>query len=326
MRKKPKLSNAFLALLSLLLSIGLFLAVQVEDDPKGSSFQTQVEILHQPPGMVIAEPKGPITVNLMAQGRTEDVNRIQLSDLKPFIDLANAEPGVNRCQVRLDRPQDKRRGITWTMPAPVRVTLERLAEADRHVDVQLEEFRSNTMKYDGAICDPDTVHISGPESLVRKAARARVKLYLGDGTDPKQREVTVEVVDDEGNVLNLNPAPPKVIVSPVITARPHTQRIVVNYTLDGSQPALGFRIGRVSVYPPQIEVMGATEAVERLKTSGIPTLPIRVDGWRETRTVTVDLDRRYLRGIHLVKSPRFRVKVEIVASPAPQPTPMVTTP
>ncbi len=317
-------SKAFLAALSVLISLILWLVVQSQAADHDNTLNgIPLELRNLPEGLAVVSDKDPV-VNLTAHGPDNQVGKIHAEDLKPYVDLSRATPAAKKgYSVKLDRAnKDKDHGVNWTL-GTFTLTIERIESKDMRVGVVTAgTVRDPNMFFLNATVEPAIVTVSGPESLCKQAKAARVFLDLATIGAGNAQSKEVEILDGENHpITGLKVEPKDVLLRPVLGAADQNRMLLVVPSFQGTQPDLGFQVTKYSATPAQVEFAGPSEALARLRSTTVPTDKIDLTGLRQSATITVDLDLTKFKGLTpKTKTVKVHVQIEPVGgTPTLQP-------
>jgi YbbR domain-containing protein len=296
--------NWDLKLLSAVLALVLWVYVVSAEAPQLERvLMVAVETENMGQDLSLAKTLPPVSIRIRASVRVE----VGSENIHAYVDLEGKAAGQFLLPVLLS-------------PIPGANLLE--ANPDQLL-VQLENVETTTLPVEiiflgrlpqglslgqDQIVEPGTVSFQGPHSVLIQAQRAVAAVDLTDLSNSVSQTVSVRILDREGKELPLIVTPETVKVSiPVnreslIKTVPITPRIV-------SFPGSGFVIRSVTVEPSIATLEGTSESLDSILA--ISTMPISVDGSRESFTESVDLDIAQLQASLLTESV-VQVTVELV--------------
>lgn len=325
-------SKLWLALLSLLSSLILWIVVRLEQQPMELVFEKiPVQVRSLPRGLTVIHPEE-VTVNLKVEGPEEALNRVRKYDLQPYVDASAMGPGLKQVkQVLLDRiKSDERIGIKWSLQN-VQVNVEKTSS--KTLPVNIEEVDSLPFKdqnYDSSTLEPDSVTVYGPVSQVNRVKKARVTLNLSTVQKNQAVQLDVDLIDSNGNIVpDVNADPQKILTTPIIVPAPQAKSVYVQVNYSKEQPDFGYQIRKVEVTPSTVMASGSGAALARLST--IVTEPIDLSNIHQTTVLQARL--RVPRDVRITKSSMVRVKIFVTKLPnsnasgvrrEPDPTPVQT--
>lgn len=244
-------------------------------------FQAKIEYRGLPEGLtVVGEPS---TWEMKANGVGADLDQLDYKAVTASVDLSFAKVGVRTHYVMLDR--DPSRGRVKIEPrfTKLRLSIEKLETITKAVKVLPVGKTPSDFMYGEATSSPETVKISGAESIVTNIDVAQVTLDLNLVKPGATFMLPVEVLDSRGRpIRNLQISPQEVAVNPAVAAAPVKRNMIISPSWVG-QPAFGFEVESFEVKPNQIEIRGESGLISR--TASLPTEPISVAGLKGPTTI-----------------------------------------
>jgi YbbR domain-containing protein len=141
-----------------------------------------------------------------------------------------------------------------------------------------------------ATMDLDKVSISGPESLVRRADRARVLVSLDGVRESIDESLPIEIVDEENlPIQGLTINPESVLVSIPIGQQSGVRDVAVKVIVQGQQ-APGYRIENISVFPPVVTVRADDPELVSALPGVVETLPLDLQDRNEDISTRLSLN------------------------------------
>ena len=250
-------SNIRTFLLALVLGASVWLSAVTGADPdEVRPFPNPVtlEVIGQDPSLILTSEIPPtIEVTLRAPRSVWEQLIAQENSVQGILDITGLSAGEHTqvIQIRIGARPAK---TVLTTPETITFTLEPLSTQSLPVDIILSGQPAVGYQAGEATVEPTQIAISGPESLVRQATRARVLVSLDDVRESIDEVLNVQVLDDRNTILSgvsINPQTANVTIpiSPQSGYRDLAVKVVVN-----GQQAPGYRLENISVFPPVITV------------------------------------------------------------------------
>jgi len=177
----------------------------------------------------------------------------QENSVQGILDITGLSAGEHTqvIQIRIGARPAK---TVLTTPETITFTLEPLSTQSLPVEIIVNGQPAVGYQAGEATVEPTQIAISGPDSIVRQATRARVSVSLDDVRESIDEVFDVQVLDDRNIILNgvsINPQTARVMIpiSPQSGYRDLAVKVVVN-----GQQAPGYRLENISVFPPVITV------------------------------------------------------------------------
>ena len=250
-------SNIRTFLLALVLGASVWLSAVTGADPddvRPFPRPVPLEVIGQDPSLILTSEIPPtIEVTLRAPRSVWELLIAQENSVHGILDITGLSAGEHTqvIQIRIGARPAKTVLVT---PETVTFTLEPLSTQSLPVDIIISGKPAVGYQAGDATIEPTQIAISGPESIVKQAARARVQVNLDDVRESIDEAFDVQVLDDKNTILNgvsINPQSARVMIpiSPQSGYRDLAVKVVVN-----GQVAAGYRLENISVFPPVITV------------------------------------------------------------------------
>jgi YbbR domain-containing protein len=160
-----------------------------------------------------------------------------------------------------------------------------------------------------ATMDLTEVTISGPESIVQRADRARVLISLDGVRESIDESLPLEIVDEENiGLQGLTINPESVQVNIPISQQGGFRDVAVKVVVQGQQAA-GYRIENISVFPPVVTVRADDPELVNALPGVVETLPLDLQDRNED--ISTRLSLNLPENITLVGAQTVQVQVSI---------------
>jgi YbbR domain-containing protein len=242
--------------------------------------------------------RAPLDVGVVSPDKfsaTVDLSRAQAT-------AAGAPISVPITLVALDR----RIEIVDFQPSSLQVELDRVAEKDSPVVVQLGPVPEGVTVGPPQI-DPASVTLRGASSRVNAVSQVVARVSIDASALNVDREFELVALDGNGNqVTNVEINPERARVR-IAVARELANRTLPVVPVLSGQPAFGYRISAITVEPLVVTVSGEAATIGRLESA--PTLPIGVDG--RTTDLEASIGLALPQGVSISGSDEVRVTLTI---------------
>ena len=252
--------------------------------------------------------------------------------LRAWIDVSGLQKGANRPVVHVDN-NDNDVSVAGATPGNLDVELDLLTTVSRKVQVFTTGQPNACCVAQAPTASPDTVTVSGPQSLVQTAIAA-VEVDISDRRAVVQLTAPVKIeAPDRKPIASATVNPPQVAVEVKIS--PTTFESQVPLVLGGlgspgwvGNPASGFVVTGLEVTPLVVDIQGDQGSLAGVIR--ITTDPVDVNGRTADFSATLTLGNLNVpSGIRVVTPGPYVVRVHIApevrpsptAAPAPSPTP-----
>jgi YbbR domain-containing protein len=291
MRLFAKNVRTFLLALALGLSVWVS-AVSAADPNEVRTYPNPIplEMVGQDPSLVLtSEIPSSVQVTLRAPRSVWDSLTANEDAIRATLDLSGLSAGEHIQPIQLtitERPYQ----LIFANPAAVTVNLESLASQTFPLVLSLSGQPAAGFQAGDATMKLTEVTISGPESIVRKAARARVMINLDGIRETIDESLPIEVVDAEniplqGLTINPEAVPVKIEISQQGGFRDVAVKVIVQ-----GQQAAGYRIENISVFPPVVTVRAENPALVNELPGVVETQPLDLQDRNEDISTRLSLD------------------------------------
>ena len=211
---------------------------------------------------------------------------ISSDEIKAFVDLAGLEPGTHPMHVQTVIPQGVE--VLSVTPDLVKFTIDPIVQ--KRMGVRIVRSGEAPAGWTVAGIDPETrtVTVVGPQSVVATVAEVVGTVVVSNATaGDADIEVSLQAVDEDGEVVESVRIVPKVISARVRYARSLARKVVdVKPTVEGTA-APGYTISEIRVEPARVELAGTGAALDAVTT--LSTEPISAADLTESTSRTVSL-------------------------------------
>lgn len=252
-------SNIRTLLLAFVLAVSVWLFAVTAADPNEvrSPLALPLEIVGQDPSLIITNDiPAVVEVTLRAPRSVWEQITVQETPARAILDLSNFSAGGHTADVQI-QIENRPAQIVLVNPSIVTVQLERLATQTLPVDLSLSGQPAVGYQAGDSGIDPLEVIVSGPESLVDQAVRARVRVNLDGVRESVDQAILVQVLDSRNSILEgLTVNPDSIHVSIPISQQGGFRDVAVKVIVSG-QVAPGYRLENISVFPPVITLFAS---------------------------------------------------------------------
>ncbi|MEO7837827.1 MAG: CdaR family protein [Anaerolineales bacterium] len=271
-------------LLALVLGASVWLSAVTGADPdveRAFPNPVSLEVIGQDPSLILtSEIPSTIEVTLRAPRSVWEQLIAQENSVQGILDITGLSAGEHTqvIQIRIGARPAK---TVLATPETVTFTLEPLSTQSLPVDIIVDGQPAVGYQAGEATVEPTQIAISGPESIVKQAAGARVLVNLDDGRESIDEIFDVQILDDRDAILNgvsINPQSARVMIpiSPQSGYRDLAVKVVVN-----GQVAAGYRLENISVFPPVITVYATDAELVNALPAVVETQPLDLQDAKE---------------------------------------------
>ena len=262
------LHNLPVKIVALLAACILWAFVMNDQNPAmESGFSVPLTVLNPPGESRITQDAETVKIKLRAPRSIFAV--ISSDEIKAFVDLAGLEPGTHPMHVQTVIPQGVE--VLSVTPDLVKFTIDPIVQ--KRMGVRIVRSGEAPAGWTVAGIDPETRTVT----VVVSNATA------GDA----DIEVSLQAVDEDGDVVESVRIVPKVISARVRYARSLARKVVdVKPTVEGTV-APGYTISEIRVEPARVELAGTGAALDAVTT--LSTEPISAADLTESTSRMVSL-------------------------------------
>lgn len=310
MRLFAKNVRTFVLALALGVSVWVS-AVSAADPNEVRAFPRPIplELVGQDPSLVLTnEIPSEVEVTLRAPRSVWEVLTTQDDAIRATLDLSGLSAGEHTQEIQLlitERPYQ----LILANPTVVTVDLESIANQTFPLVLSLSGQPGAGYQAGDATMDLSEVAVSGPESIVRQATRARVVVSLDSVRETIDDSLPIQVVDKENVPLQgLTINPETVRVNIPISQQGGFRDVAVKVIVQGQQAA-GYRIENISVFPPVVTVSADDPELVNELPGVVETLPLDLQDRNED--ISTRLSLNLPENITLVGAQTVQVQVRI---------------
>jgi len=182
--------------------------------------------------------------------------------------------------------------VVLISPSRVEVVIEKLDQRNVPVNVELTgNVDELNYWYGVSRINPESISVSGPSSVVRKIASARVQLDVSGTTRSYTWTAAPELLDKQGNVITQTLSKSSSSVSALVSIYPIKQLPVVADISTATVGTLldGYSISHIEVQPERITVAADEELLEQLDF--LTFTPVNVTGRSRSFSATMPVTK-----------------------------------
>ena len=299
-------------LLALILGVSVWVSAVSADDPDEEHTYPNpipLEVIGQDPSLVlISEIPSTVELSLRAPKSVWELLTAREDSVKATLDLTNLSTGPHTVKVQVAvalRPYQ----IVLLNPSSVTVDLESLRTKTFPLSLSLSGQPAAGYQAGDVSSDLTEVAVSGPESIVNQAARARILVNLDGARESIDQAIPVQVVDAQNKTLKgLTINPESVQVNVPISQQGGFRDVAVKVIVQGHQAA-GYRLENITVFPPVITVFASDPTLVNDLPGVVETQPLDLQDRRED--ISTRLSLNLPENITIVGAQTVQVQVSI---------------
>ena len=287
-------SNLRTFLLAVVLGLAVWVSAVSAADPdvvRAFPRPIPIEVIGQDPSLILtSEPPTSLNLTLRAPSSVWEVLETQENAVRAILDLSGLSSGEHTLEVQVQvalRPVQ----IVLKNPSTVTVQLESLVSKALPLTPSLTGQPAAGYQAGDATLTAQEVLISGPESLVEDAMRARVTVNLDGVRESIENEpVPIQIINSKNEILRgLTINPETVLTSVPIIQQGGFRDLAVKVVVTGQQ-APGYRLENITVFPPVITVFSTDSALVSSLPGVVETQPLDLQDAREDISTRLSLD------------------------------------
>jgi YbbR domain-containing protein len=294
------------------LAVAVWIMAVTSSDPsieKVYPTAVSVEIIGQSSDLVItSEIPESISLTLRAPTSIWQSLTSQKVAVRAIMDLSGLGEGLHTVPIQVQvgiRPVEIR---SYT-PRSASVELQTLET--RSFDIRVINQGSVAVGFQSnpAELSETSVMVSGAKSFVEQVSEVRAVVKLTDAKTDISQTITLQAVDANGSTIkDVSLSPEKISVNQKVVERGGYRNVVVKVVTNG-QPAAGFRLSSIPVYPPTVTVYSSDPALIDALPGYIETNPIDLS--KKSDSFEEEIGLNLPAGIQVIDNLSVLVRVEI---------------
>ena len=280
-------------LLALILGVSVWVsAVSIADPNEVRAYPDPIplEVIGQDPSLILTSEIPPtVEVSLRAPRSVWESLIARDNSVRAIMDLTGLSAGehTREVQIMVDmRPYQ----LVLKNPATVSVVLESVATRTFPLSLSLSGQPAAGYQVGEATMDVSEITVSGPDSLVQQATRARVPINLDGVREGIDEDVAVQVLNAKDEMVRgLTINPESVHVTVPISQQGGFRDVAVKVVVQGQQ-APGYRIENISVFPPVVTVFAEDPELVNQLPGIVETQPLDLQDRKEDVSTRLSLD------------------------------------
>jgi YbbR domain-containing protein len=302
-------------LLALILGFSVWISAVSADDPDETrpALTVPLEIIGQETSLIITNDiPSNIRVRLRAPRSIWEQLTTQEDAVRAILDLTGLSADRHELDVQVliaPRPVQ----IISVEPAALTVEMEPLAVRTLPIALSLSGQPAISYQVGEATIEPTEVILSGPESLVGQAARARVLVRLDGVRESIEEALPIGILDEQNVPLEgilINPKTARVIIP--ISQLGGFREVAVKVVVQGQQ-APGYQLENISVFPQLITVFAEDRELVNNLPGIVETEPL--DLQNANQDIATRLTLNLPEGVEIVSPQTETVQVQVAISP-----------
>ena len=280
-------------LLALVLGVAVWISAVSTADPnevRPYPRPIPIEVVGQDPALVLTnELPSTMQVSLRAPRTVWETLTSRDDAVRAVLDLSGLSAGEHTRDIQVSvamRPYQ----LVLANPSTVPVVLESLATKTFPLSLSLSGQPAAGYQVGEATMELTEVAVSGPESILEQAARARVLVNLDGVRETIDEIIPIQILDAQTDVVQgLTINPESVRVNIPISQQGGFRDVAVKVIVQGQQ-APGYRIENITVIPPVITIFASDPELVNALPGVVETQPLNLDGRKEDISTRLSLN------------------------------------
>lgn len=263
-----------------------FFIVSLEHNIKNFPTEIPVQAFNLSEELSLTQPLQNVHIKITSKG--QDINKIQQSNFRAFVNLENTAKGKHTVNVEVTS-ENKEIIIVQVTPETLTLELDERASKEVSIDTLIEGNPAEGYQTGSIILSESQAKISGTANQLEHISKVSAKVVLS-GTE--QREIRskaqLSVIDEDGNILkHIQVSPQEIEFVLPIVAEEQVKTVGIKPTLTGQLPS-GLWLSKITLTPSSIQVKGNKRIIDALET--IETEDIILDNLKTSTLKRVNLD------------------------------------
>jgi YbbR domain-containing protein len=205
------LHNFWLKVLSLLMAVGLWMAIAPEQEPAEVEVRVPIEFEHVPSHLEISSITIP-EAQIRVRGPERLIRELRSSDIHAQLEMADAKPGERTFDLTAQQIRHARDlHVVQVVPGQVHLTFDTRLTREVEIRPRVTGTFVEGEQIGKVLADPERITITGPKNHVEQVEAATTDPVDVSGTTSHATFVTMVYVPDP-LVQVVNPAPVRVTV------------------------------------------------------------------------------------------------------------------
>nr|WP_312578570.1 CdaR family protein [Sedimentibacter sp.] len=272
---KIKNEKLFIQIACLICAVVLWVIVMVQTNPIQHDTITNVPVtiknlaaLESSNMVLMNSDKDELTVNIKVEGTLEQLNKLNKSDFKAYIDVLGLGEGTRNVKVEVSGPSDIEIGDHY--PSQIACVVESVVSKVMDVDIQYEGSQLQDYYRANGTSNPSSVKITGPRSIVDSAKSAIATINIEGAKDNIVKTVPVRIYNGTDTEIFMSVPTDNVEVSVPIYP---TKYVNIKPGITG-EPMEGYEVIDTSVTPNRVKIAARRDILDSIRELDIEELDI----------------------------------------------------
>jgi YbbR domain-containing protein len=273
-------------ILSLLVSLGLWVVVTVAVDPVVTNTIGNVQIeIQGAPSTVLVQPST-LAVEITVSAPSDAWPELNVAKFRAVLDASKVVPGAQDLPVTIVSLDPRARVESWN-PDKVTLRVDPLRSKVVPIQVILQGVVPDLYQSGAVTTTPTEVTVSGPQSSIDQVTAAVIQVGLDGITATIDKSFTPLPESDSGTQVDrVSMVPQAILVEVPIEQKLGYKTVPVEPKLQGTV-GLGYQVVGVTIDPSTVTLVGDPKTLNQLQF--VSTQPVDITGSTSDREVTIDL-------------------------------------
>lgn len=272
------LSHLTSIVMSLVFAIIVWAVAIGEQNPSREAYYPDplpIEIVNRPDGTMIYNQTAQ-TVRVKLRAPQVSWDQLQPASFRVEADLDTLDPGMHQVAVKV-QVTDPRVTVMSIEPPAVGIRLEQVVSREFDLHSEVLDLPPIGYEYRTPSASESKIKVSGPAVLVEQVVEAAANIYLRSSKTTVTRDVAVQPLDAQGNVVSgVTLSPSTVTLTVPVDQRVGYKDVSIQAVLKGTVSP-GYWISNIVVVPSSITIAGNPDALGKVP-GFVETIPIDVNG------------------------------------------------
>ena len=247
----------------------------------------------------------PETVNVNLEGATSSLKKArQLKDFEVYADLTNLSIGTHKVKLKYKNlADDLKASIT---PSIITVSIEEKVTKDFPVEVDLlnEDKLEEGYTPDQPIVNPNSIQVTASKEVIDRIASVKATINLDHAEETVNKESTITIYDDEGNILPVAVEPS--VVDVTVPIKSPSKVLPFKITREGELEK-GLSISSIEPDPKDITVFGPLDVLDQLEFID----GVIVDLSKIKKDTVLEVDIPVPKGVNKISPEKIKLNIDV---------------
>ncbi|MCD7982531.1 MAG: hypothetical protein LUF32_09575 [Clostridiales bacterium] len=306
-------NNFWLKILGIVFAVIIWMAVvNVQDPDKAVTFSVQVEVVNgdflTDIGKTYEILDGTDTISFTVTGQRSIVENLSASDFKAVANIENIDDSMSIVPIVITATSYSSQLEITTRSSYLKLNVENLVTQEYEIEVIMEGTPATGCFVNSVDSSPETVTVTGPESVVNRISTAQVTLNVDGATDDVSSTEPIALLDESGEEvsqerLTLDAA--ETVAAADILMR---KTVSLSFEVEG-ESAENTRYTGIQSEVSSVTLEGDRDVLNAMTSLDITSDQLNVEGAGESLTVQIYLPDYLPEGVSLADGEKEEITV-----------------